>query len=355
VRLRIVALSALLLSSPSASAEDALTRARLLRLEAQYEEARRLFVETCSRALVSGGAREAEAACLESAVEEASAGDDKAAARTLKRLIRRLESDDAPGPLARALVAAADIESGLYRLDDAVERLRAVAQLLPRLSASERIVALTAAGEFYLSIEDGYTARPLISRAVSLLPLLRAESAEDLRAATALALVLVRRSGALEARRGLAPLHRAGLRLVEGRAKDRAWVEAWVEHADAYRSALDLLGLGLVADRVGDDVKPWRLSASGSGYVKPELIDVVEPEYTKGGQRRGATGEVVLRGELWPDGRLHGIRVAKPLPFGLSWRALGAVRKWRCKPAEQDGKPVRASATVEVSFRLRPR
>ena len=46
------------------------------------------------------------------------------------------------------------------------------------------------------------------------------------------------------------------------------------------------------------------------------------------------------------------IDVIKSLDRGLDQNTVEAVRQWRFKPAEKDGKPVRVAATIEVNFRL---
>ncbi len=40
----------------------------------------------------------------------------------------------------------------------------------------------------------------------------------------------------------------------------------------------------------------------------------------------------LVTAEIQADGRAHDIKILEPLPMGLSWQALGAIRKWRFKP-----------------------
>ena len=63
-------------------------------------------------------------------------------------------------------------------------------------------------------------------------------------------------------------------------------------------------------------------------------------------------GTVVLRIEVWPDGKAHNIHVVRSLGLGLDNQALRAVRQWVFQPGTRDGIPVRVEANVEVSFRL---
>src|SRR5208337_477275 len=52
------------------------------------------------------------------------------------------------------------------------------------------------------------------------------------------------------------------------------------------------------------------------------------------------------------DGRATNIRVVHALGMGLDEKAIDAVRRWKFKPAMQDGKPVAVQMAVEVAFRL---
>ena len=52
------------------------------------------------------------------------------------------------------------------------------------------------------------------------------------------------------------------------------------------------------------------------------------------------------------DGRATNIRVVHALGMGLDEKAIDAVKRWKFKPAMQDGKPVAVQMAVEVAFRL---
>jgi protein TonB len=49
---------------------------------------------------------------------------------------------------------------------------------------------------------------------------------------------------------------------------------------------------------------------------------------------------------------MYDVRVEKGLEATLDDNAVAAVRTWRFKPAEKDGKPVAVSVQIEVNFRL---
>jgi TonB family protein len=84
--------------------------------------------------------------------------------------------------------------------------------------------------------------------------------------------------------------------------------------------------------------------------VPARVIERVEPEYTEEARKARVFGIVILELVIEPDGRVSGGRVLKPLPMGLTQRAIDAVGKWRFEPALDGGKPVRAIHTVTVNF-----
>ena len=86
--------------------------------------------------------------------------------------------------------------------------------------------------------------------------------------------------------------------------------------------------------------------------ASPRLIHKVEPVYTEEARAAKLEGVVTLQIEIWEDGRPHNIRVQKSLEPGLDEKAIEAVRQWRFAPGTKDGKPVRVTAQIEVSFRL---
>ena len=86
--------------------------------------------------------------------------------------------------------------------------------------------------------------------------------------------------------------------------------------------------------------------------VSPRVLYKEEPSYTDEAKAAKLQGAVVLQVEVWEDGRPHNIRVRRSLGLGLDEKAIEAVRLWRFAPGTKDGKPVRVTAQIEVSFRL---
>ena len=52
------------------------------------------------------------------------------------------------------------------------------------------------------------------------------------------------------------------------------------------------------------------------------------------------------------DGQPRRLRILRGLGLGLDEKAIEAVSRWKFKPAQRNGHPVRAAATIEVNFRL---
>src|SRR5438105_3970503 len=106
---------------------------------------------------------------------------------------------------------------------------------------------------------------------------------------------------------------------------------------------------------VGTQVSKVTLSRPtlGSKVTAPSLINKVDPEYTEEARAAKVEGTVVLYAEIAPDGTAKNVRVLGSLGSGLDEKAVECVKQWKFKPAQREGKPVTAAATVEVNFRLK--
>ena len=87
--------------------------------------------------------------------------------------------------------------------------------------------------------------------------------------------------------------------------------------------------------------------------VMPRLIESRPPEYPPEALRQRIQGIVILEVVIETDGRVSAGRVLKPLPSGLSQKAIEAVEHWRYAPGrDKDGKPVRCIVSITVNFKL---
>jgi protein TonB len=76
------------------------------------------------------------------------------------------------------------------------------------------------------------------------------------------------------------------------------------------------------------------------------------PEYTEEARAAKYQGTVLLSVEIDPNGNATNIKVQHALGLGLDEKAIEAVRQWKFKPGQKDGKPVTVAASIEVNFRL---
>lgn len=119
----------------------------------------------------------------------------------------------------------------------------------------------------------------------------------------------------------------------------------------------DGIGLG---DRRGNSYGPGdgqsglagRAHSIGRGVTPPVLLQKVEPDYSEEARQAKYQGSVGLRIIVDEQGIVRHIDVSRALGLGLDEKAIEAVRKWRFRPGQRDGKPVPVWAAVEVYFRL---
>jgi TonB family protein len=90
----------------------------------------------------------------------------------------------------------------------------------------------------------------------------------------------------------------------------------------------------------------------GGGVSAPTLVFKVDPDYTEEARAAKLEGTVVLYVEIDVTGTATNLRVQRGLGVGLNEKAIEAVKQWRFKPGQKDGKPVTVAATIEVNFRL---
>ncbi|MFQ5927634.1 MAG: energy transducer TonB [Terriglobia bacterium] len=88
------------------------------------------------------------------------------------------------------------------------------------------------------------------------------------------------------------------------------------------------------------------------GVSPPECIACPDPMYEPIAHKRGIEGVVSFWTTVAEDGTIRNLKLNKPLGAGLDERAAYAIRGWRFKPAQRDGKPVAVHLIVEIKFRL---
>jgi len=101
--------------------------------------------------------------------------------------------------------------------------------------------------------------------------------------------------------------------------------------------------------------KPCSASAQSTGVTAPMVIREVNPDYTPDAMRAKIEGTVGLEVFVNTDGTVNSVRISRSLDptFGLDDEAIKAARRWLFRPATQNGKPVQARISIELSFRLK--
>ena len=90
----------------------------------------------------------------------------------------------------------------------------------------------------------------------------------------------------------------------------------------------------------------------GGGVTNPVALYKPEPKYTEEARQAKIQGSVLLSLVVDENGVARNIKVVRPLDPGLDQKAVDAVRQWKFKPGQKDGRPVAVTAQIEVSFRL---
>lgn len=107
------------------------------------------------------------------------------------------------------------------------------------------------------------------------------------------------------------------------------------------------------------------VAAQTAGDPAPQVLgselavqcpDRAPPRYPPLAKRQREQGEVRLRVELDPDGRIAEVTVIRSSEHPLlDAAAVATVRGWHCLPAQRDGHPVAALATQTFDFVLERR
>jgi protein TonB len=97
------------------------------------------------------------------------------------------------------------------------------------------------------------------------------------------------------------------------------------------------------------DEQPLRV---GGGVSKPEIITQVKPAYPEVARKARLQGSVIVEAIIDEQGNVTNVRVLKGLPMGLDRSAVDAVQKWKFKPAQFQGRPVKVYYVLTVNFQV---
>jgi protein TonB len=90
----------------------------------------------------------------------------------------------------------------------------------------------------------------------------------------------------------------------------------------------------------------------GGGVSPPIPLFEPEPEYTDEARRAKFSGIVVVSLIVNAQGLAERVHVVRALGMGLDEKAIEAVRQYKFKPAEYQGKPVPVEVNIEVNFQI---
>lgn len=86
--------------------------------------------------------------------------------------------------------------------------------------------------------------------------------------------------------------------------------------------------------------------------VNPIPVKTPPPEYPDTMKRQGISGVVAVSIVIDEKGAVVTATVAKSSQAEFEYSAVEAVKKWKFKPAQKDGVPVKMKVTVPIRFNL---
>ena len=90
----------------------------------------------------------------------------------------------------------------------------------------------------------------------------------------------------------------------------------------------------------------------GGGVSAPLVLSAVDPEYSDEARRAKYTGIVIVSLVVDSSGMPQHVHVIRRLGMRLDEKAIAAVRQYRFKPAEYQGRPVPVEVNIEVNFQI---
>lgn len=82
----------------------------------------------------------------------------------------------------------------------------------------------------------------------------------------------------------------------------------------------------------------------------PVPVRTVPPEYPDALKRDGVVGMVVVKCTIDEQGNVADPEIEKSTNPGFDKAAVDAIKKWKFKPARQDGNPVAKKVSIPIKF-----
>ena len=90
--------------------------------------------------------------------------------------------------------------------------------------------------------------------------------------------------------------------------------------------------------------------AATPGRENPVPVRTVAPEYPRELKADGVSGLVMVKCTIDEQGNVAGTEIAKSSNEKFDRFATEALKKWKFKPARQDGAPVAVQVTIPIKF-----
>jgi len=90
----------------------------------------------------------------------------------------------------------------------------------------------------------------------------------------------------------------------------------------------------------------------GGGVSAPEVIHSVQPQFTAEARSQNYQGVVAVQLIVDSQGFPQDVRVVRHLGMGLDEEAIAAVKQYKFRPAEYEGRSVSVQMVIDVDFRL---
>ncbi len=113
------------------------------------------------------------------------------------------------------------------------------------------------------------------------------------------------------------------------------------------------LCLGTAPAIQGEQAKESSVTDRKSDDLKPEIIEKVSPKYPEEAKKAKVMGKVIVEATVDTDGRVAEAKVVNEADARLAQAAIDAVKQWKFKPIQKDGKPVKVKTTVTLNFQLK--
>lgn len=95
-----------------------------------------------------------------------------------------------------------------------------------------------------------------------------------------------------------------------------------------------------------------RVLRIGKGLKPPKAIKTEDPHYSSAARRAHLQGTNVFMVAIDDKGEMIDALMVRSLEPSLNYQSLVALRDWKFKPAEFEGKPVACTVNVEINYRL---